>query len=160
MSDNIRSEKVADGKVVTLHYTLQVEGEVVDTSQGREPITFIQGQEQIVPGLEQELYGMEVGERKSVVVEPENGYGEVQSEAGIDIPREEFPDEIPMQPGIELQLRDQNGEIMNARIESIGDETVRLDFNHPLAGKDLHFDVEVVNLREATPEEIDHGHVH
>jgi len=157
MSTTNKTLKISDGTVVTLHYTLKVDDEVMDTSQGREPIQFIQGKEQVIPGLEAELYGLSSGDSKKVVVEPEKGYGEVQPEAGLDVPKEEFPEEIPLEPGTELQLRNQNGEIINARIESIKQDNVHLDFNHPLAGKDLHFDVEVVDVREATADEISQG---
>lgn len=160
MNEQNQPLRVADGTVVTLDYTLTVDGEVVDTSEGNEPIQFIQGQEHIVKGLERELYGMSVGESKSVVVDPENGYGDFEPEAGMEISKEEFPADFPVQPGVELQLQNQEGEIVNARIDSVGDDSVRLDFNHPLAGKDLHFEVEVVDLRQATDEEVDHGHVH
>lgn len=149
--------QISDGKVVTLHYTLKVDEEVVDTSEGREPIQFVQGKEQIIPGLEAEIYGMSTGESKEVVIEPEKGYGELQPEAGMEVPKEEFPEEIPLEPGTELQLRNQNGEIINARIDSVEKDNVILDFNHPLAGKDLHFDVEVVDVREASADELSQG---
>jgi FKBP-type peptidyl-prolyl cis-trans isomerase SlyD len=137
-----------------------VNGEVVDTSEGAQPIQFIQGQQQIIKGLEDELYGMSVGESKEVIVGPESGYGEVDPENFAEIPRDQFPSEIPLEPGVELELKDEDGEIIDARIVSVMDEIVRLDFNHPLAGEQLHFQVKVVDLREATPEELDHGHVH
>lgn len=151
---------VEDGKVVTLDYTLRVNGDVVDTSEGGTPIQFIQGQQHIIPGLEEELYGMEVGEKKNIVVPPDKGYGDMDPENIADIPREQFPAEIPLEPGVELEVREQGGRLMQARIDSVADETVRLDFNHPLAGKELHFDVQVVDLRAATDEELSHGHVH
>lgn len=157
MSTTNKTLKISDGTVVTLHYTLKVDDEVMDTSQGREPIQFIQGKEQVIPGLEAELYGLSSGDSKKVVVEPEKGYGEVQPEAGLDVPKEEFPEEIPLEPGTELQLRNQNGEIINARIDSIKQDSIHLDFNHPLAGKDLHFDVKVVDVREATADELSQG---
>lgn len=151
---------IEDGTVVTLDYTLRVNGDIVDTSEGGEPIRFIQGQQHIIPGLEEELYGMQVGEKKNIIVTPDRGYGDLDPENKADIPREQFPPEIPLEPGVELEVREQGGRLMQARIESVGDETVRLDFNHPLAGKELHFDVHVVNLRTATDEELSHGHVH
>jgi FKBP-type peptidyl-prolyl cis-trans isomerase SlyD len=159
MSTAHKPVQISDGKVVTLHYTLKVDEEVVDTSEGREPIQFIQGKEQIIPGLEAELYGMESGDSKQVVVEPKDGYGEIQPEAGLEVPKDEFPEEIPLDPGTELQLRNQNGEIINARIDAIEQDTVHLDFNHPLAGKDLHFDVEVVDVREASADELSQGSI-
>ena len=151
---------IIDNVVVALDYTLTVEGSVVDTSEGDEPIRFIQGHGQIVPGLEQAIYGMELGESKDVVIPPKDGYGEEDPSAYTDIPRDEFPSEIPLEPGIELELRDTSGNIVEASIASVSDEGVRLNFNHPLAGKILNFSVKVVELRYATQEEIDHGHVH
>ncbi len=155
-----KNQTIEDGQVVTLDYTLKVNGEVVDTSEGAQPIQFIQGQRQIIRGLEDGLYGMQVGENKEVVIPPESGYGEVDPENFAEIPRTQFPPEIPLEPGVELELKDQNGEVVEARIDTVSDQSVRLDFNHPLAGKELHFWVNVVDLREATDEEIEHGHVH
>jgi FKBP-type peptidyl-prolyl cis-trans isomerase SlyD len=160
MNRTDKPTSVEDNVVVTMDYTLKVEGEVVDTSQDSEPLQFIQGQGQLIPGLERELYGMEVGDAKDVVVRAAEGYGEEDPAAFADIPRSEFPPQIPLEPGVELQLTNQDGEQMQAYIESVGNEDVRLNFNHPLAGKELHFQVEVVDLRQATPDELDHGHVH
>jgi FKBP-type peptidyl-prolyl cis-trans isomerase SlyD len=146
--------------VVSLDYTLKVDGEIVDSSEGMEPLQFIQGQGQIIPGLETELYGMSVGDRKNVTVPPERGYGDVDPENFAEIPRAEFPPEIPLQPGIQLEMTDQDGDVLDARIVSVDSENVRLDFNHPLAGKELNFSVEVIDLRQATPDELAHGHAH
>lgn len=152
---------VQDDTVVTLDYTLKVDGGVVDTSAEGGPIQFIQGQGQIIPGLERQLYGMSVGESKSVVIPPTEGYGELDDTAYADVPRDQFPPHIPLETGVALQLRDEKGEVMDAYIESIDDpETIHLNFNHPLAGKELHFAVTVVDLRAATEEELSHGHVH
>lgn len=151
---------VADGQVVSLEYTLTVDGEVIDSSEAHGPIEFIQGMGNIIPGLEEELYGMSVGESKSVTVAPEDGYGEIDPDAFQDFPREAFPPSIPLEPGVALRLQDESGNVHMAVIDSVTDDTVRLDFNHPLAGKELHFDVKVVGLRDATDEELMHGHVH
>lgn len=159
MAEN-KNQTVEDGQVVTLDYTMRVDGEVVDSSEGAKPIQFIQGQRQIIRGLEDKLYGMQVGEDKEVVVPPQSGYGDVDPENFAEIPRKQFPAEIPLEPGVELELKDQNGDTVEARIDNVTHETVRLDFNHPLAGKELHFWVNVVDLRDATDEEIEHGHVH
>ena len=160
MEDSNDPKEIGEDTVVTLEYTLTVNGEVVDTSEGGRPIQFIQGQQQIIKGLEDELYGMSIGETKDVIVEPEAGYGDVDPENFAEIPRDQFPSEIPLEPGVELELKDEDGEIIDARIISVEDDVVRLDFNHPLAGEQLHFQVKIVDLREATPEELDHGHVH
>lgn len=160
MNDDSGNIKVSDGMVVDLDYTLKVDNEVVDTSEGREPIKFIQGRGYIIEGLEKELYGMKAGEDKQVVLPPERGYGTFNEEAIVDVPKDEFPEEIPLQNGTELKVQTQEGETMDARIASVGSDSVQLDFNHPLAGKELHFSVKVNNIREATAEEIAHGHVH
>jgi FKBP-type peptidyl-prolyl cis-trans isomerase SlyD len=164
MNDNHKNNLIIqDGVVVTLEYTLTVDGQVVDSSkseEGSEPIEFIQGEGQIIPGLESALYGMTVGDSKHVSVTAADGYGDLDDEAFADVPRAEFPPQIPMEIGVQLSLRDENGDEMDAIIASVGKDTVRLDFNHPLAGKDLTFDVTVADLREATEEELEHGHVH
>lgn len=159
MSEQNR-EVVQDGSVVTLAYTLTVDGEIVDSAESSQPIQFIQGQRDIIPGLENELYGMAVGEKKDVVVQPKDGYGEIDPEDIIEIPREQFPGEIPLEPGVELEVTEEDGDMMDARILSVEGETVRLDLNPPLAGKVLHFSVAVVDLRPASQEELEHGHVH
>lgn len=151
---------VQDGQVVLMEYSLHVGGELIDTSAGREPLEFLQGAGNIIPGLEDELYGLEIGEAKNVTVAAEDGYGELDPDAFIDVPREQFPAEIPLEVGVELQVQDESGHPMMARIDSVDDDNVRLDFNHPLAGKELVFDVKIVGLRDATDEEMEHGHVH
>ncbi len=151
---------VADDMVVTLEYTVKVDGEVVDSSDDHEPIEFLQGHGQVIGGLEKHLYGVALGESKSFVVSPRDGYGDRDPDAMADIPRSEFPDEIPLEPGVELQMEDEDGDIMNAVIVTAGEQTVQLDFNHPLAGKELHFSVQVIGLRQATSEELEHGHAH
>jgi FKBP-type peptidyl-prolyl cis-trans isomerase SlyD len=151
---------VQEGVVVTLDYVLRVEGELIDQSADTGAIAFLQGYGQIVPGLEQALYGMAIGDSKQVLVAPTDGYGEVDQEDFAEIPRSEFPSEVPLQEGVELQLRDQDGDVFDAFIEEVRPDTVLLNFNHPLAGKELNFQVTVVDLRPATEEELDHGHVH
>lgn len=153
-------KKVQAGRVVAMDYTLHVDGEKIDSSEGREPLEYLHGAGNIIPGLEREMAGMEVGESKQVVVSPADGYGESDPDAFIEIPRSEFPQDIPLELGLELQVQDPSGNPMYARIDAITDESVRLDFNHPLAGKELHFSVKIVGLREPTEEELDHGHVH
>ena len=160
MSDQKNKTKIEENSVVILDYTLKVDGGVVDTSEGSEPIEFIQGQGQIIPGLENELYGMSIGDSKDVIVSPSQGYGEIDSDAFADIPRGEFPPNIPLEEGVALQLKDQDGNVLEAHIVEAGEKTVRLNFNHPLAGKELHFSVKVVGIRDASAEEISHGHVH
>ncbi len=151
---------VQDGQIVAMDYTLWVDGEVVDTSEGSDPIEFLQGAGNIIPGLESQLYGMTIGDSKDVLVASQDGYGEVDEDAFAEVPRSQFPSDIPMEPGIELQVRDDTGHVMSARIDGVDGDIVRLDFNHPLAGKELRFAVKIAGIREATEEELEHGHAH
>jgi FKBP-type peptidyl-prolyl cis-trans isomerase SlyD len=157
MSNNLT---VQDGQVVSMEYTLLVDGEIVDSSVGHEPLEFLQGAGNIIPGLEQELYDMALGDSKRVVVLPEDGYGVIDPDAFIDIPRDQFPESIPLEEGVEIQVTDEQGTPMLARIDGVFEDHIRLDFNHELAGKELHFETKIVGLRDATDEENEHGHVH
>jgi len=162
MSETQKSQTIRDGSVVTLGYTLTVDGSVIDTSEGEgnTPVQFIQGAEQIVPGLENALYGMAEGDSQNVVVLAADGYGEYDPEAFADVPRSEFSSEIPLDPGVILHLRDNEDNVYETTVISANKDTVRLTFNHPLAGKELHFSVKVLAVRDATTEELEHGHVH
>jgi FKBP-type peptidyl-prolyl cis-trans isomerase SlyD len=160
MNESSKPSVVADDVVVSLNYVLTVDGEVVDSTEGIEPISFLQGYENIIPGLERELYGLKVGDSKKVHVVAKDAYGEIDPEAVVDVPRKDIPKDIPIKPGVELQVSNEDGELLDAVIVTVSKETVRLDFNHPLAGKDLNFDITVVDLREAEAEELEHGHVH
>jgi FKBP-type peptidyl-prolyl cis-trans isomerase SlyD len=151
---------VKDGQVVSMEYTLTVEDEVVDSSEGDAPLEFLQGGGNIIPGLERAIYGMSVGDSKSVVIQPEDAYGEFDDDAFASVPRADFPKDVPLEEGAELNVTDTDGKEATAYIHSYDDDSVRLDFNHPLAGAKLHFDVKIVGLRGATPEELAHGHVH
>ncbi len=153
-------DTVQDGLVVSMDYKLTVDGEVLDSSEDAGPLQFLAGYGNIVPGLEREMAGMKIGESKDVVVAPEDGYGEFDEEAFMDVPRNEFPSDLKLEEGIELNVTDEDGQNQYARVENITDESVRLDFNHPLAGAELRFTVKVVALRDPTKEELDHGHVH
>lgn len=160
MNDKDQADKVVENSVVTLEYTLTVDGEIIDSSDGAEPIQFIQGSGHIVRGLEQALYGLQVGESREVVVSPQDGFGLEDTDAIADVPRDEFPDDFPLQPGVELQLTNKEGDDLEAYIVSVSKKTVRLNFNHPLAGKELSFSIRIAGVRQATEGELDHGHVH
>lgn len=153
-------ESVQNGVVVSMEYTLHVDGELLDSSESHGPLQFLAGYGNIIPGLENEMIGMKIGDSKDVVVAPADGYGEYDEEAYLDVPRSQFPKEMKVEDGLELTVRDNAGQARYARIESIEGDLVRLNFNHPLAGDELHFNVKVVNLREPTDEELAHGHVH
>ncbi len=152
--------KVQNGQVVSMEYTLTVDGKIVDTSAGGEPLEYLHGSGNIIAGLEREMEGMSIGESKSVVVAPADGYGEVDEEAFVEAPRDKFPKDMPIKKGIEMELTGPEGQPMYARIERLEGENVVLNLNHPLAGEELHFDVKVVGMREATAEELEHGHAH
>jgi FKBP-type peptidyl-prolyl cis-trans isomerase SlyD len=151
---------IRDDVVVSLEYTLQVEGEIVDSTGEDEHIQFIQGHGQIIPGLESQLYGMSSGESKEVTVPAEEAYGVLDEDALGTVPRDEFPPDMPLEKGVALQLRDEDDEVFDAYVESVGKKSVEINLNHPLAGKELHFSVKVLDLRPATEDEIAHGHVH
>jgi FKBP-type peptidyl-prolyl cis-trans isomerase SlyD len=159
MSENERLN-VSDNMVVTMEFTLTVENTVIEDTADSEPIQFLQGVGQILPALEKRLYGMEVGDQKTIILNPEEGYGLLDEEAYADYDRSEFPAEIPLKPGVELQIKDEEGTNHYARIEAVDARNVRLNFNQPLAGKELTFKVRIVALRNATSDEIKHGHAH
>ena len=153
-------DTVQDGMVVSMEYTLHVDGEQLDTSEGQGPLQFLVGYGNVISGLEQEMMGMKIGDSKDVVVQPEDGYGGFDDEAFMNVPRDQFPKDMPVEVDSELTVRDDEGHARYARVDSIEGDTVRLDFNHPLAGAELHFSVKVVALLEPNEEELEHGHVH
>jgi FKBP-type peptidyl-prolyl cis-trans isomerase SlyD len=160
MENEIKPQVVQDNVVVTMHYQLKVDGELYDASEENDPLVFLQGHQNIIPGLEKELYGLKIGETKEVQVDPKNGYGEIDKDAIQDVDRAEFPSDIPLEPGVELEMKDQDGNELYARIVSVSKDRVKLDFNEPLAGKELDFRITIIDLREATAEEVEHGHAH
>lgn len=154
------ADKVQDNLVVELDYTLIIEDEIMESTEEGEPISFIQGIGQIIPGLEDALYGMKVGDKKTITIQPDQAYGEYDPDSIEVVDKDEFSEEIPLDVGTFLDLRDDEGEVLSAQIIEADDDTVTLDFNHPLAGKVLTFEITVADIRPATPEELDHGHVH
>jgi FKBP-type peptidyl-prolyl cis-trans isomerase SlyD len=102
---------------------------------------------------------MAIGSSKDIVLSPKEGYGEIDPQAVVEVPRDQLPADIPLEVGLPLQVQDTDGSILDARILRIGNDTVQLDFNHPLAGQELRFQVKVVDLRLPSPEEIQQGHV-
>lgn len=153
--------KIADGVVVSLEYALHLgDGEIIDRSSAEEPLLYLHGAQNIIPGLEQELTGLAVGDSKSVVVPPEGAYGTYDKDDVEAMDRAMFPPDLELAPGLMLSMRDDKGRIYEATVKEVSDTQVTLDFNHPLAGETLHFDVKVADLRHATEEELAHGHVH
>jgi FKBP-type peptidyl-prolyl cis-trans isomerase SlyD len=120
-------------------------GKVLDSNKGQKPLTYTQGERQIVPGLEKALDGMHVGEEKKVAVTPADGYGEVNPEAVTEVPKESIPPDA-LKVGAELVARNQSGAARLVRVKEIKDKTVVIDMNHPLAGKTLYFDVKVLGV--------------
>ncbi|GMV32934.1 MAG: peptidylprolyl isomerase [Chloroflexi bacterium CFX1] len=153
-------DTVKDGLVVSMEYKLTADGEVLDSSDEAGPLQFLAGYGNIIPGLESEMTGMKIGESKNVTVQPADGYGEFDEEAFTDVPRSEFPADLKLEEGMELYVTDEDGNHQAAYVAEFDDQTVKLDFNHPLAGAVLEFYVKVIALREPTDDELDHGHVH
>lgn len=151
---------VQDNKVVLFKYTLRnSEGAELDTS-GDESMPYLHGASNIVPGLEEAMSGKKVGESFNVVIPPENGYGMRQEDAVHEAPRDAFPDDIEVKPGMQFALEGPDGSAVPIFITQVSDQTVQFDTNHPLAGQQLHFDIEITGVREPTSEELDHGHPH
>ena len=146
---------IADNTVVSLDYTLRLTGgSIVDTSEGREPLEFMQGAGQILPGLGRELYGMTVGDSRSVTVAPADGYGERNADATQTVSIGAFPQDADIKPGAQIRMRDKFGRAVSASVAEIRESDVVIDLNHPLAGKTLHFDIRIADLRESTPDEL------
>jgi peptidylprolyl isomerase len=145
---------VGQDKVVKIHYkgTLS-NGSVFDSSEGKEPLEFLFGGGQVIPGLEAGVKGMKVGDKKQVAVKAAEAYGEYDQTAVQEVPMESFPQDMKLETGMELVAQTAMGPIP-VRIGEIRDKSVMVDFNHPLAGKDLTFDIEVVSIRNATKEEL------
>ncbi len=142
---------VQNGSTVSLEYTLKDDGgQVLDSNKGKTPLVFVQGQRQIIPGLEREIVGMRPGEEKKVVVAPDDGgYGPVVPGAQQEVPKDAIPKE-GLKVGTQLTARSGSGEARPVTVKEIKDTTVVLDFNHPLAGKTLFFDVKVLGVQAPT----------
>ncbi|GMQ79261.1 MAG: peptidylprolyl isomerase [Anaerolineae bacterium] len=148
--------------VVSIDYVLTLaNSEEIDRSDPGEPLAYLHGSGQIIPGLEKELGGLSVGDQKQVALSPSDGYGEIDPEEFITLPRDAFPSDMEMEVGEKVFFRESDDESeIEAYVAEIGSDNIKLDMNHPLAGETLHFDVTVVGLRPATSEELSHGHVH
>lgn len=152
------ADTITDGQVVSMNYVLtDTAGNVLDASQGQ-PLQYLQGHRNIIPGLEKELAGLKPGDRKKVTVQPSDGYGQHNPELVFSLPLEQFGGQTP-QAGMMVQLESPEGVVM-ATIVSVDAQNVSLDANHPLAGQVLNFEVEIVEIRDASPEELTHGHPH
>ena len=138
---------IHEGSKVSFDYTLTVDGQVVDSSQGRGPLEYTHGQGQIIPGLAKELEGLKVGDEKEVVVAPEDAYGEVNPEAYKEIDKASLNVDQEPKVGMLLQVTTPQGQVFPVRISEVKDDTLVLDFNHPLAGKTLNFQVKIVSVQ-------------
>lgn len=146
--------------VVSMHYTLTDDsGAVLDSSAGGEPLAYLHGHGNIIPGLEKALEGAATGHKARVTVAPADAYGEHDPKAVFEAPRAHFPPDMELKPGVRVTADSKNGPV-TLMIVAVNKENCTLDSNHPLAGKTLHFDVEVTKIRPATQEEIAHGHAH
>jgi len=153
--------KVEENKIVVFHYTVSEGGEKVESSHDRgEPLAFLVGKGSLIPGLEKALMGREAGERFEVTVEPAEAYGERRADFTQRVPKKYFQDSEHLKPGMLTVLSVREGGQRQVTVLKVGSSVVDVDLNHPLAGKSLVFDVEIVDVRDATPEEIAHRHAH
>ncbi|MGR3621307.1 FKBP-type peptidyl-prolyl cis-trans isomerase [Pseudophaeobacter sp.] len=139
--------EVKSGDTVHIHYTgTLADGSVFDSSEGREPLEFTVGSGQVIKGMDEGLPGMKVGDKKRLEIPADDAYGPLNPDARQSIPREGIPDEIPLEVGIQLQMQSPEGHVLPVTVVEVTEATVTLDANHPLAGKDLNFDIELVSI--------------
>lgn len=152
--------QIAERCVAAFHYTLtNAQGEIIDSSAGREPLAYLHGAGNIVSGLEREMAGKSAGDTFNVVVAPEEGYGVRHDGLMQQVPRAAFQGVDRVEPGMQFQTNGPQGP-MTVTVAAVDGDTVTIDGNHPLAGQALHFAIEIVEVREASAEEVMHGHVH
>jgi FKBP-type peptidyl-prolyl cis-trans isomerase SlyD len=152
--------QVAENSVVLIHYTLtNDQGEVLDSSSGGEPLAYLHGSGNIIPGLEKALEGKQAGDKLVVKVAPADGYGERNDALIQQVPKRAFQGVAQIQPGMSFTAQSSQGP-MQVTVTAVAGDMVTVDGNHPLAGETLNFDVEVAEVRKATLEELSHGHVH
>ncbi|NCN39665.1 peptidylprolyl isomerase [bacterium] len=155
------SETIQDKLVVGVTYILKNDnGDTLDTATSSDPFYYLHGASNIVPGLEEELTGLKVGDKKSVKVAPEKGYGEINDQLKVKVGKESFPEGTDVSPGMQFAADVGTGQPLPFTVEKVEGEEIFLDGNHPLAGQTLHFEIEVVNIRAATEDEVSHGHAH
>lgn len=151
---------IGDNCVVSIHYTLTGDdGAVIDSSREGEPLVYLHGANNIIPGLEKELVGKMTGASLKVSVAPDEGYGEHSADAVHVVPRSAFEGVEDVQPGMQFQTEGPQG-VQMITVTGVDGDDITIDANHPLAGQTLHFDVTVEGVRDATQEELDHGHAH
>ena len=152
---------ITENSAVSFHYTLTDEqGQEIDSSAGQDPLAYLHGAGNIIPGLEKALEGKSVGDQLNVKVSAEEGYGPVQHELIQDVPRSSFQGVESIEVGMQFEAQTGQGGSVPVTVTAVTDETVTVDGNHPLAGKNLNFDVTIADVREASAEELEHGHIH
>ena len=152
---------IGDNMVVSMHYTLtDNDGQVIDSSEGAEPLTYLHGAGNIIPGLEKALVGKVQGDSLKVEVDPAEGYGEYQAELLQVVPRAAFEGVDTIEAGMQFQAQAEDGGVRHIVVREVSGDDVTVDANHQLAGVDLNFAVEIVSVRDATAEEMQHGHAH
>jgi FKBP-type peptidyl-prolyl cis-trans isomerase SlyD len=152
--------QIEQNKVVTLNYTLKDnDGNVIDQSSDGS-FAYLHGANNIIPGLENALTGKSAGDKMDVAVTPAEGYGERDAEKTQTVPRNMFPEDAEIETGMQFHAQGPGGETLVVTVVKLEDDTVTVDGNHPLAGVALNFDVEVIDVRDASEEELQHGHVH
>jgi len=156
----MRGMQIEKNTVATIDYTLtDPNGQVIDSSKGRQPLAYLHGASNIIPGLETALEGKDVGENINVTIPPEQGYGARDPNLVQPVPRSNFKGIAEIKPGMQFQAQTAEGARV-VTVVQVDDQNVTVDANHPLAGMELKFDVKVVDVRKATPEEVTHGHAH
>lgn len=142
--------KAKNGDTIKIHYTGTLnDGTVFDSSEGREPLQFQIGSGQVIPGFDNGVDGMALNEKKTIDIDASNAYGDYRDDLVITVPKTEFPPDVEPQEGLQLQMQSQEGQQFMVIVKDVGDTGVKLDANHPLAGQDLHFDVELVEINPA-----------
>jgi len=152
---------IGQNSVVSLHYTLKDDsGEVMESSEGNPPLVYLHGANNLIPGLEKELQGKTAGVRFDVTIPPEQAYGNVNPALIQKVNKDLFEGVETIQPGMSFIAQGDGGVQQQIRVVAVQDDVVTIDANHPMAGMTLHFEIEVVDVRDATAQEIEHGHVH
>jgi len=152
---------IENNKVVAFNYTLKDdEGNFLDSTENGAPFSYISGNNQILPKLEEQVNKMVIGSKKTVKIEAANGYGEYDEKSVQQVDKTNFPQDANLEAGMRYIANSPEGKQMPFTINKVEGSQVTIDFNHPLAGKNLEFDVELVDVREPSPEELEHGHVH
>ena len=139
------SEKIKNGDKISVNYTGKLDtGDIFDTSEGRAPLEFTVGAGELIKGFDEAVVGMAAGEKKSIQIEAQDAYGERSEDRVINLPKDRVPEDMKLEVGMQVQLNDRNNNPVPALVSDITEDGVQLDVNHPLAGKTLHFDIEIV----------------